>query len=361
VSFAGLLLTAVAWGQDDELPSRSVYERPAVRRSAANSNRRKGYLDRVKSGSTPAAPALESRSRAPGRLNVEPNTRLAQIEARGGRPQAVAGQAVVPAFFPAPVGGKAAEVAPAAEPPLGPPPELLSGSKGEHPLLPAVRWAKQSKERIDQLHDYSATLVKRERIGSELHDHEYLFVKVRHEPFSIYVRFLGPKDVKGQEAIFVKGKNDDKLVAHGTGAKKIFGTLHLDPNSAMAKHNNRYPITELGLRRLTERLIEVGSHDAQFGECNVQVKAHAKIDKRDCTLIEVEHPVPRDEFLFHRARIYVDSVYDMPVRYEAYEWPAEPGGAPVLTEEYTYLNLKFNNAFGDKDFDPENPEYGYRK
>jgi hypothetical protein len=86
---------------------------------------------------------------------------------------------------------------------------------------------------------------------------------------------------------------------------------------------------------MTERLIEVSTHEAQFGECMVQIKPHAKIDKRDCTLIEVEHPVRREEFLCHRARIYVDSVHDMPLRYEAFDWPAEARGAPVLIEEYT--------------------------
>jgi hypothetical protein len=350
----------MARGQDDEVSGRSVYERQGSRRPAASPNRRTGYLDRARR-SSPVAQPLKPQRAAPGRLSVEADAQPIATDARRSRPQAAAAQAVVPAYFPAPVAVATAEATPPAEAPLGPPPELLTGAKGEHPLLPAVRWAKKSKERIDRLNDYSATLVKRERIGNDLRDHEYLFVKVRHEPFSLYVRFLGPANLKGQEAIFVKGKNDDKLVAHGTGAKKIFGTMRLDPNSALAKRDNRYPITELGLRRLTERLIEVGTHDAQFGECEVQVKAHAKIDKRDCTLIEVEHPVPRDEFLFHRARIYVDSVHDLPVRYEAYEWPAEPGGAPVLTEEYTYLNLKFNNAFTDLDFDPENPEYGYRK
>lgn len=239
---------------------------------------------------------------------------------------------------------------------------MLSGAKGEHPLLPAVRWAKTCMERINKVEDYSATLVKRERIDGELGEHEYMFVKVRHEPFSIYVYFLGPTKVKGQEAIFVAGKNNGKLAAHPNGLRhKIVGTVNLAPDSKMAMMGNRYPITELGVRRLTERLIEVGTHDVKFGECEVKVKSGIKVDKRECTLIEVEHPVPREEFLFHRACIYVDSVHDVPVRYEAYEWPSTPGGKPVLTEEYTYLNLKFNNGFTDKDFDVENPEYGFKK
>ena len=66
----------------------------------------------------------------------------------------------------------------------------------------------------------------------------------------------------------------------------------------LAMSGNRYPMTELGLRRLTQRLIEVGEHDSQFGECDVKVRPGAKINRRDCTCIEVVHPVPRQEFLF---------------------------------------------------------------
>jgi hypothetical protein len=47
-------------------------------------------------------------------------------------------------------------------------------------------------------------------------------------------------------------------------------------------------------------------------------------------------------------------------RYEAYDWPQQQGGKPILTEEYTYVNLKINNNFTDADFDENNPAYGYR-
>jgi hypothetical protein len=85
----------------------------------------------------------------------------------------------------------------------------------------------------------------------------------------------------------------------------------------------------------------------------------AKINGRQCTCIQVVHPVPRSHFLFNMARIYVDNQLNVPIRYEAYEWPKEPGGEPQLTEEYTYLNLKLNNGFKDQDFDPKNPNYQF--
>jgi hypothetical protein len=111
---------------------------------------------------------------------------------------------------------------------------------------------------------------------------------------------------------------------------------------------------------LTRRLVEVGEKDVKFGECDVKYYDGAKINNRVCTCIEVVHPVPRRNFLFHLARIFVDKDYNVPIRYESYDWPHEKGGAMELMEEYTYLNLKLNNGFTDADFDSRNPNYKFR-
>jgi Protein of unknown function (DUF1571) len=231
----------------------------------------------------------------------------------------------------------------------------------EHPLMPALRWARQGLVDINKVQDYSCTLVKRERIDGTLGEHEYIFVKVRHQPFSVYTYFLGPPRVKGQEAIFVEGQNSGNLLAHGNGIKhRLIGTVSLKPTSPLAMSGNRYPITEMGMRRLLERLIEIGSNDVKYGECTVKWIQNAKINQRICTCIEVQHPVPRRNFLFHLARIYVDDELQLPIRYEAYEWPARQGDPPQLTEEYTFLNVKINNGFTDADFGTENASYGFK-
>jgi hypothetical protein len=178
---------------------------------------------------------------------------------------------------------------------------------------------------------------------------------------SVYMKFLKPKDLQGREVVWVEGANDGKMWAHGTGIQKVFGTVELSPTSPLAMKGNRYPITETGIQNLIERLIEVAVKDADYGECQVKFVTGAKINNRSCTLIQVTHPVPRRNFLFHVARIFVDDEMDLPVRYEAYDWPAEPGGPPEPIEQYTYLNIKLNNGFTDFDFDIHNPNYGFRE
>lgn len=254
-----------------------------------------------------------------------------------------------------------ARVAERPTPPPDRPNSIFSATDpNEHPLMPALRWAYKGVADMEKLKDYSATMVKRERVGGKLGDYEHIFVKVRHEPFSVYMYFLGPDEVKGQEVIYVHGKNDNMMFAHGTGLKRtMFGTVSLKPTGPVAMKGQRYPLTEVGVLNLIKRLIEIGEKDTQFGECEVKFFEGAKINDRSCTCLQAVHPVPRRNFLFHVARIFVDDELNLPVRYEAYDWPKKAGGPPELTEEYTYLNIKVNNGFTDADFDPKNPNYQF--
>ena len=231
-------------------------------------------------------------------------------------------------------------------------PQLGPAQANEHPLMSTLRWAYTGLGQIEKIQDYSATLAKRERIGGKVLDYEYMFIKVRHRPFSVYMYFLGPPDLKGREVIFIEGQNGGNMLAHGTGMQyTMFGTVKLRPDGPVAMQNQRYPLTELGILNMTRRLVEVGEKDIKFGECDVKYYDGAKINNRVCTCIEVIHPVPRRNFLFHLARVFVDKDYNVPIRYESYDWPHEKGASPELMEEYTYLNLKLNNGFTDADFD----------
>ena len=232
---------------------------------------------------------------------------------------------------------------------------------GDHPLARAVAWARIGLENIEKIDDYSATVVKRERIGTTLNDFEYYFIKVRHRPFSVYLYFLSPQAVRGQEVIYVEGQNNGNMWAHTVGVRDaLVGTVSLAPTGMIAMRGQRYPLTEIGILNLTRRLIEIGEEDMKFGECEVTFFPGAKINDREATVLQVVHPVPRRNFLFHIARIFVDEELCVPVRYESWDWPKKPGDSPELLEEYTYLNLKLNNGFGDIDFDIRNPAYSFR-
>lgn len=238
-------------------------------------------------------------------------------------------------------------------------PEIPTGPSTEHPLAPVLRWATDGMRDIEAIKDYRCMVVKRDRSDGELGEPQYMEVKIRHQPFSVYVKFLGPAEVKGREAIYIEGQNGGDLLAHGTGVERVIGTVSIAPDSVLAMRGQRYPLTKIGVLNLTRELVTVGQHDMKFGECEVKYFRNAKVNDRVCTCMQFEHPIPRREFRFHVARIYVDDELELPIRYEAYTWPEKQGGEPVLDEEYTYLNLKTNVGLTDDDFDTRNPGYDF--
>ena len=236
-----------------------------------------------------------------------------------------------------------------------------AAKQGEHPLAAALRVAESGFAHIrNDIEDYSCTLYKRERVNGKLGEMEAIFTKVRHErtengrvivPFSVYMYFVKPDNVKGRQVIYVAGKNEGKLLAHeANNVLKRFGWVPIRPNSMLAMRGNRYPITEVGIENLTRRLVEVAKHDMGFKECEVNWLPGVKIDSRMCTRIEVVHPMPRKNFRYHKAYIYIDDELNVPIRFESYDWPRVKGGPPILFEEYTYVNLKLNQGFTDADF-----------
>jgi hypothetical protein len=221
----------------------------------------------------------------------------------------------------------------------------------QHPLEPAIQMAKRGLADIEKIRDYECTLVKREMVKGKLSGYEYVYTRVRHRPFSVYMYFLSPSGKKGQQALYIQGRNDGKLTAKPVGIiQGRIGQISLDPKGWAAMRDNRYPITEVGVKNLAKRLIEVAEHDKQFGECSVKFYNNTKVNNRITTCIEVTHPVPRKTFRFNVARIFIDDQTHVPIRYESYTWPQQRGGQPVLQEEYTYLNMKLNNGFTDADF-----------
>jgi hypothetical protein len=218
------------------------------------------------------------------------------------------------------------------------------------------------------LRDYTGVLVKRERIGDDLGEHEFMFVKVRNRkfeenrlvtPFSVYLAFLKPTAVKGREVLFVEDQNEGKLFAHEGGMKRMLGTHALEPTGYLAMAGQRYPLTDIGIENLVVKLIERGEKDKRHGACNVELVPGAKVAQRACSIIQVTHPVQQPHFEFHIAQIFMDDEWKIPVRYAAYSWPKTPGGEPEVIEEYTYQNLKFNVGLTDADFDVKNKDYNF--
>ena len=250
---------------------------------------------------------------------------------------------------------------PVAAPPAAAPnpqaPFDLTQRPNEHPLMPFIRVAEESLRHMDQdVRDYSCMFVKQERIGGTLSDQQQIFLKVLHQPFSVYMSFLQP--YAGREVAYVEGQNNNELVVlEGGWKRRMLGKMHLDPQGMVAMRDQKYPITKVGIRNLTEELVQIAKADTQYGECTVKTNFNQQIGGRPATLVQIEHPVPRQNFHAYIARVYFDNELKIPIHYDSFLWPQQPGEQPALQSRYTYLNLKLNNGFTPFDFDADkNPQ-----
>ncbi len=213
--------------------------------------------------------------------------------------------------------------------------------------------------------DYRAILVKRERISGSLAGEFRMEIKIRNptdEPsgpgLSAYLKFLEPKSSLGREVIWVENRNDGKLIAHEGGFLNLL-RVKLEPDGSMAMMGNKYPITEIGLIRLLEKLIEKCDRGVDLSQCKIDIIEDQKVGDRVCRLFQVTQPRTVIGADFYIAQVFLDVERQVPLRYAAFLWPEKAGEAPPLEEEYTYLDLELNVGLTDDDFEPENDSYNY--
>ncbi|MCA8996541.1 MAG: DUF1571 domain-containing protein [Planctomycetaceae bacterium] len=234
---------------------------------------------------------------------------------------------------------------------------LAQESQKEHPLIPAIKLTQQSQAVLNQVQDYEATLIKRERVKGQLLA-QRIFMKLRPRPFSVYMKFEEPH--AGREVLYVHGKNNNQLAVHeASGLTAIVGTVNLDPASPTAMAENRHPITHVGMHNMLAMLLEQWELESKYGEIDVQYYPNAKLGNAECEVIEVTHPRPRKQFNYHKTRLYLEKQSRLPIRIENYDFPRTEGERPPLAEEYTYLNVKANIGLTDADFDQGNPKYNF--
>ena len=229
-------------------------------------------------------------------------------------------------------------------------------SRAEHPLMPALRHAKSCLTKAQEMKGYECTFSKKEVVGNELIS-QTMKMKVRHEPFSVYMCFVEP--AKGREVIYVEGKNDNKLQVHETGLAALIGTLTLSPEDSRVMAENRYPITKAGFKKMLESVVLQWEEEMKYAETDVRYFEDAKVGDYKCRVIESSHPQPRKQFKFHMTRLWIDEKSGLAVRVQQFGFPRKKDAKPPMLEDYAFTAIKPEVRLSDRDFDVNNPSYNY--
>ena len=252
-----------------------------------------------------------------------------------------------------------ADIKPVAQPPaeLG---DVAKKAAADQPLATVVAVTREMVDRLAHTPDYTCLVSHRVQSTGQADKYENLHLKVRHDPLSIYAFFLGPKTHKGQEAIFTAKRADGNVMVHTVAPRGRSGvTLQLRPNSPELINSTGESFNEIGIKSHLERWLTMYQAELPLTDTVVKYYPQVEVDQRLSTCIEVSHTKQQPQCRYQKTRLYIDADLKLPVRFEAYAWPAAPGQPTPLAEEFNYRNIELNRNLTDQDFDPANPNYAF--
>jgi|GEM_PF-5493575 len=237
--------------------------------------------------------------------------------------------------------------------PAAPPPppvaasELTPASFREPATDPVGELLIEARKAWKNVRMYTCTFAAHERIGDKLTPESVCKMAAANEPFRVYLKYTGPRELMGQEVVFVAGKNNGRMRVRGSGLKGAIGFISLATDDPRALENTRHRIEEAGIGSLIESI----GKSAEIGKSiKTEVNVGAfKVDDRLCTRVDivVRDDSKRAKQIAPRCMIYFDRENHLPVRFEA--WDGDKKDSRLI-ESFTYTNLVLNPEIPDSTF-----------
>lgn len=239
---------------------------------------------------------------------------------------------------------------------------VQDGEGAKQILLDALRIA---EARLEQVSGYTALFIRQERLRGKLGAKYRQEMKLRHQPFAIYLKFLEPE--AGKEVIYVEGHFDGNVLAHPGGAlgRLLAPRLGVKPESRIALAENRHPVTDAGLLNLTRKLAHFRELDLNDELAQTILDRVSTSDGRELLRSIHRHTRYHPERPFAWVEVWYDPETYIPTRIESHDWPGQDGPYSdeecPLAELYEYHDLVLDAKLTAKDFDPTNPDYKFHR
>ena len=157
---------------------------------------------------------------------------------------------------------------------------------------------------------------------------------------------------KADRLLFVKGKNNNKMIVHPSGLLSLIRSVELDhKGKEVFKHSLR-SCDQFGIRNLLDRISDISRTSLYNNNFRVAYIGETLIDKRPCLVIETDigkikvtdQEGKTEVSNVEKVILTVDLGYRLPVSVTSLD--AEGN----LISKYTYSNLKFNTNLTDANF-----------
>jgi len=236
-------------------------------------------------------------------------------------------------------------------------------------LLMNILLLEKGHRKLSAVSSYTSTFFKQEQVGGAMGGGQVMNVKIRHEPFSVYMKWLVGD--KGRELLYVDGQNDGNMLVKVGGIKgRLLPCVKLDPNGAIAMREARHPVTDIGLLNLSRKIIRYRQHEADNGYADIrcQMLDGEEIDGRPCYCFILNYQNPETSETYRKSVQYVDKELLLPICIKNYGWPADDSETDLvkldeatIVEHYGYSNIQMDTQLADADFDRKNRSYRFRR
>jgi hypothetical protein len=231
--------------------------------------------------------------------------------------------------------------------------DLTAEQRHHKDLLFKIQLIEKGLDFLSKTPDYTAQFVKQELVRGDLLDEQEMEMKLRHEPFSIYLKWVTGE--VGREVMFVQGQNDGMMRAHGGGWKARLPAVNIDPNGNLAMAESRHPVTKAGLLHLARTMLDFHKED-------LATKRYSRY------AFLMEYADAKVSELYRKSISLIDKEWSIPVYTRNFGWisgeiPADPNehDNASLIEFYSYSNIRFRPNLASLDFDHANEEYRFKR
>ncbi|MCX6357741.1 MAG: DUF1571 domain-containing protein, partial [Candidatus Aureabacteria bacterium] len=178
-----------------------------------------------------------------------------------------------------------------------------------------------ARAKYDSIQDYTATFNKQQRVGGTLYGEETILLKFK-KPFMVYMKWIGSADT-GREALWVKGKNTDRLLVHLGGMGNYFApSFLLHPTGMLAMRKNLRPITESGMGSTITLILGMCEKAKKAGDLKIKYIGTGEIGGVPTWRFERLLP-QKAGYSAHRMLLETDQATGFPLSVTNYGWKGE--------------------------------------
>lgn len=244
----------------------------------------------------------------------------------------------------------------------------VNSLKGKTALLMNVMLLERGIKKLEKIGSYTATFYRRERVDGTMLDAEVMKLKMRHDPFSVYMKWVVGD--KGRELLFVKGQHSDKMLVKLGGVKgRLIPVVKLTPTGDTAMKESRHPVTEIGLMHLAKTIIAFRKGDMnRKGGVDCRMFDNQVVNDVTCYCFVIDYANPEISKLYRKSVVFIDKQTHLPVCVKNFTWPEAASTATAkaldketLIEDYRYSNIQLDQQLADGDFDRGNSKYRLRR